>query len=618
MEPFKLSLRDALGVMSANPPNSFEKYNLHWKRGTDALDIEFYAIRQGGRWKQSDGQMRGEGLFHHYKEAQKLLWPEDDHHRWSDLTLRTILENDVTVLMGCSDSNKTYSMVRYGLTDWFAFPNNTLFIVSSTDVRGLELRIWGKMKELFNRARDRYPDLPGYVLEGMRSITPDAIDDRNERGRLLTKGLVCVPCVSNNHYVGLGKMVGIKQDRLRHLGDEVQHMKSSFLDAYTNWYGKPDFKGVMSGNPLDEYDPLGKAAEPPEGWKSKPVPTKTETWRSTFFNAAVVCLYGLDSPNFDYPKDEPTRYPYMIGHKKIEAVIKTHGRDSLHFSSQCEGVIKPGMVASRVITRELCRIHGAHDKVVWEGTTRTKLYACDPAYGGHDRCVGMPLEFGLNADERQVIKLHPWELIPVKAKAQETPEDQIAHYIKERTVELGIPTSNIFYDSFGKGTVGAAMARVFGFEVPVPVNSGDKTTERPVRYDLFVPDIHGGRRLKKCSEHYSKFVTEMWFSVRECIESNQLFELLEDVMMEGCMREYYVVSGNRIEVEPKDDMRERTERSPDLFDTLAVGLEGARQRGFKIERIGEASAENAGKSWLLELNERHRKLVQSLRLKVAA
>ncbi len=600
-------------------PQTHWRYNLEWREGTRALDIELYCIRHGGQWKNASGATLGEGLFHHYKEAQKLLWREDDHHRWSDLTLQTILDNDVTVLMGCSDSNKTYSMVRYGLTDWFAFPDNTLFIVSSTDVRGLELRIWGKMKELFNRAKDRYPDLPGHVLEGMHSITPESIDDKNERGRLLTKGLICIPCVSNNHYVGLGKMIGVKQERLRHLGDEVQHMKSSFLDAYSNWYGKENFKGVMSGNPLDEYDPLGRAAEPPEGWKSKPVPNKTETWRSTFFNAAVVCLYGLDSPNFDYSKDEPTRYPYMIGPKKIEAVIKTHGRDSLHFSSQCEGVMRPGMVASRVITRELCRIHNAHDPVIWKGTARIKLYACDPAYGGYDRCIGMPLEFGLNSDERQVIKVHKPEIIPVTAKSKDTPEDQIARYVRDRTVELGIAATHIFYDSFGKGTIGAAMARVFGFEVPVPVDAGAKPTERPVRYDLFIRDIHNVRRLKKCSEHYSKFVTEMWFSVRECIESDQLFELSEEVMLEGCMREYYTVVGGKIEVEPKDDMRERTERSPDLFDTLAVGVEGARQLGFKILRIGEGViTESGSQSWLSELNAKHHALVQSLRLKVAA
>lgn len=596
----------------------FERYGLLWPANTDPLEIERYCIRQGGQWKDKSGRVVGEGLFHHYKAIQMLLWPEDDHHRWSDLTLRTILESDVTVLLGPGDSNKTYSMVRYGLTDWIVFPNNTLFIVSSTDVRGLELRIWGKMKELWNRAKDRYDELPGTVLEGAHAITTESIDPGNQKGRLLTKGMICIPCVSNNHYVGLGKMVGIKQERLRHLGDEVQHMKSSFLDAYSNWYGKDDFKGVMSGNPLDEYDPLGRAAEPKEGWKSKPVSEKTETWKSNFFDATVVQLVGSDSPNFDYPQNQPTRYPYLIGRKKMDAVKRTHGKDSLHYSSQCEGVMRPGMVSSRVITRELCRIHNTSEPVIWKGTTRTKIYACDPAYGGGDRCIGMPLEFGPNADDRQVIKLHPPELIPVKAKIQETPEDQIARYLKDRTVELGIPATNIFYDSFGKGTIGAALARVFGFEVPVPVDSGMKPTERPVRYDLFVTDGAGRRVLKKCCDHYSKFVTEMWFSVRECIESDQLFELPEDVMIEGCLREYYIVAGNKIEVETKDDMRERTERSPDLFDSLAVGIEGARQRGFKIIRIGEGVATEAGPSWLGELNDKHTKLMQSIRLKYAA
>lgn len=596
----------------------FEAYGCLWPRDADPLEIEMHCVRQGGEWKDEYGLKCGSGLFHHYKAIQKLLWPDDDHHRWSDLTLKTILENEITVLLGPGDSNKTYSMVRYGLTDWFIYPDNTLILVSSTDIRGLELRIWGKMKELFNRARDRYEDLPGSVLENMHAITTESVEVGNKRGRTFTKGLICVPCIQNNHYVGLGKLVGIKQERLRHLGDEVQHMKTSFLDAYSNWYGKENFKGVMSGNPLEEYDPLGRAAEPVEGWKSKPVPTKTETWRSTFFNSAVCNLVGTDSPNFDYPADQPTKFPYLIGPKKIEAVVRTHGKDSLHYSSQCEGVMRPGMVSSRVITRELCRIHRTNEPVIWKGVSRTKLYACDPAYGGHDRCIGLPLEFGLNCEDKTVIKIHKPELIPVTAKINQTPEDQIAHYVKDRTLELGITTTNIFYDSFGKGTIGAAFARVFGFEVPVPVDSGAKTTDRPVRYDLYIMD-KGDKRLKKCSEHYSKFVTEMWFSVRECIESDQLFELPEDVMLEGCMREYYMVLGNKIEVEPKDDMRERTERSPDLFDALAIGVEGARQRGFKILRIGDSAVSaSSSPSWLADLNSKHRKLMDSLRLKHAA
>jgi hypothetical protein len=97
---------------------------------------------------------------------------------------------------------------------------------------------------------------------------------------------------------------------------------------------------------------------------------------------------------------------------------------------------------------------------------------------------------------------------------------------------------------------------------------------------------NGVRRLKRCDEEYSKFVTELWFSVREVIMGNQMRELPHDVAAEGCSREYYIVRGNLTEVEPKEDMKLRLQHSPDLFDWLAVCVEGARQKGFKIETIG--------------------------------
>jgi len=104
---------------------------------------------------------------------------------------------------------------------------------------------------------------------------------------------------------------------------------------------------------------------------------------------------------------------------------------------------------------------------------------------------------------------------------------------------------------------------------------------------LFVDDGHGGRRLKTCKEHFQKFISEAWFAVRYAIEANQIRELPIDVMMEGCSRRYKEVSGNKLEVEPKEKMRETLGRSPDLFDCLAICVEGARQRGFVIAGLGE-------------------------------
>jgi hypothetical protein len=49
---------------------------------------------------------------------------------------------------------------------------------------------------------------------------------------------------------------------------------------------------------------------------------------------------------------------------------------------------------------------------------------------------------------------------------------------------------------------------------------------------------------------------------------------------------FKIVAGNKIEVEAKDEMKERIRKSPDLYDWFAVGTEGARRLGFKIQRLG--------------------------------
>lgn len=576
------------------------RYGSAWPGQATDLEIEFAAIRLGGRWKDKVGRNCGAGLFTHFKAAQTLCWPEDDHHRWSDLALQSIVDNDIAVFIGPGDSGKTDDMAKWALIDWWSSPSNGLFIISSTDVRGFELRIWGRLKGLFNRARERYPDLlPGNVLESMHAITPDAIDRGGTKARLIDRGMICIPCLQGERYIGMGKYVGIKppgpNGRLRYIGDELQFMGSGHLQAFDNWYGKRDFKSVMSGNPLDPMDPLGKAAEPIGGWNSYTPPTKTATWRSTFFNALVLNFVGTDSPNFDYPRDQPVKYDYLVGWKKLDMVAATYGKDSVSWSSQCEGVMRPGLTGKRVITLELCRLHNAHGKAEWNGTARTRLYSCDPAYGGGDRCVGGMVEFGESVEGSPILCVHRPELIPVSLKLAALPkeeggmlvEDQIAKHVKDTTEALNIPPTNIFYDSFGKGTMGFAFAKLFGYVTPVPVDSGAKPTRRPVRQDLYIDD-NGERRLKRCDEHYSKFVTEMWYSVREIIEGDQMRELPDDVRKEGCMREYKTVLGNKIEVEKKEDTKQRMGCSPDLFDWLAVAVEGARRLGFKIMRLGIA------------------------------
>jgi hypothetical protein len=595
-------------------PDTRNTYGQKWSADVHQIDIEFYNIRKGAAWLKE----RGRTLFQHFQAAQRILWPTDDEHRWSELGLRSMCENDITVFMGAGDTNKTYTMCRYILVDWWADPERTLWLISSTEYRGAELRIWGKIKECYNRAQDQYEKLtgnhlPGKVLESMHAITTDVIDDDKKFARSLQKGLIFVPCKKGNQYVGLSAFIGVKSPRLRHAGDEVQHMSEGFLDAYANWYGKRDFKGVMAGNPTDVEDPLCKAAEPLEGWDNFVDTGKTQTWRSKFFDAHVVAFDGRDSPNDDFNTDTP-KYHYLISKKKRDAVARTFGEDSWQFANQCIGKPNRLLVANRVITRTLCEQNRALDSVSWlSDDNHTLIYGLDPAWGGQDRCVGILLEIGTDIENNQVVRVYEPELVPVSIKLPKDPEYQIAAFLAKRLRDLGVPIENCFYDSFGRGTLGHALAFEFGSNTPIPIDSGGKPSDRPVRFDLWTEE-NGKRRLVKSSEYYSKRVSEMWYSVREAIEGKQIRELPHSVMMEGCQRTFRIVKGNKIEVEPKEDMIARLGRSPDLFDALAIGIEGARQRGFKIKRIGDKTVSPQSSIWFTKQYEKTQSFLKSRQL----
>jgi len=591
---------------------SFSKYGLNWPVGQNLLALEFHMIRVAPAATRA----------RHYLAAHKLLWPEDEQHRWFKLGLTTIVENQVSVFLGCASSGKTYTMSCHALIDFFCNPTTTLALISSTEKRSLELKVWGRVKELFNRAKRNHEWLSGFILESQMAIVPEDCDGDNEVARELNRGIVCVPCVSGGRFIGMGKFQGAKPPNspgkhdgmLKHYGDEAAVMQPSFLDAYTNWtVNREQFKGVMSGNPTDISDPLCIAAEPAGGWDTFIDNGKTQEWISQWYRARVVAFDGRDTPNNDDPKKF---YPFLVSAEWIESLRQTHGEDSWQLYQQGIGKPSRGMVSNRVITIGLCERNKAFEQPTFKDSSFTEIYALDPAYGGGDRCVGGKIRIGYQVDGTQIIEVGTPEIIPIRINTTREPEEQIAEFVFQKMQDSNIPATNGFYDSFGRGTLGFHFAKIFGSVCPVPVDSGARPTTRPVRFDLFVED-KTGRRLKRCDEEYSKFVTEMWFSTREAILSQQIRSLPRNVADEGQLRLFTTVSGNRTEVESKDDMKLRVRKSPDLYDWFAIAVEGARQRGFKIQRIGHVIEVKRKPDWLDKRLEEERELAQTRRLQMA-
>ena len=579
-------------------------YGLFWPANAGPVAKEMHCIQKGGEWMEGNRKV-GAPLFDLYRQAQSILWPDDDHHRWSDLILKTILEQRITIINGSKDSGKTHGMAKFALVDYFAFPTNTLILMSSTDLRGLELRVWGDVKDLYNRARDIWPQAPGFILDSKYGIFTDG---QVEEGvaRDIRRGITCIPVLdSEGRWTGMRRWIGVKQKRRRVLADELQFYPQAYLPTLAN-LNKGNFKFVGVGNPIGEGDPLDKLGEPKTGWDSLPEITETTTWENTM-GGVTIQLVGSDSPAIH----EPGKYPYLIDKGDIDYIVGFWGQDSGEYWNQAMGIRRPGVSAHRVFTQELARKFGALDDVVWAPKDRTRIYGIDASYGG-DRCVGVFAELGWEINGTQVLVFTEPEIIPVKLFPKGTPdnmkklpEDQIAEFVRARCEKLEVPPRNVFHDATGRGSLGTAFARLWSADTN-PIEFGGRPTERPVQNDLFIYDHEKReRRLKRCDEHYSKFVTELWFSLRYAMEARQVRKMPKSALDELCAREWGRVRGDKIELEVKEDTKKRLGRSPDLADATVIVCEGARRLGFSIGKMeGPKKLRQMDDLWKAKLRQR--------------
>lgn len=559
------------------------------------------------RWMVQHPEHKGfKGLPFHFERIRNLLWPKLDSHRWHVLTRDEILrpktgKSKVTVLMGAASTGKSHAPSWIRLVEYFCFPDETCVLISSITISGLKKRIWAEITMLWEQAVAAYPDdIPGHLLDSAIAITTDSLEDveyGERKSRDMRKGIFGIACVVGNKTVGLSRYQGIKQKRMRVVADEAAAMSEGFLSAFSNLSKNEDFEAEILGNPSDPSDPLGRAAEPKEGWTDEYMePKKTVVWDTRFYNGRCINLIGTDSPNFDFPADQPTRYKYLISKEGIEETLTSYPKDSFEYYSMCIGSMKIGTMARRILTRKMCDEGRASDPVIWKDENRTKIYFVDSAYGG-DRCVGGMGEFGLDVHDKIILAFDQPKIIPIVVGGAE-PEYQIANFVKEDCERLGVIPSNMGHDSTGRGSLGTALGKVWNSHDTNPVESGGKPTERPVSLDMYITDEETSiRRLKRCDEHYDRKVTEFWYTMRYAVEASQIRQLPGECLEELCLRQWDRIK-EKINIEPKSGtptrpgMKERVGKSPDFGDWACGILEMARRKGFHVAKLASPVAKS--------------------------
>lgn len=610
----------------------FPQYGLWWDSFTDPISMEMQMIQAGGQWTQKNGDIAGNGLAYHYRKFQELVWPEKIWEKgpfknyWAEKCLEAYLNYTYIGVLGCAASGKSDGFGSNALTDWYCFPDCTTILVSSTDLPSLELRIWGMIKK-YHKAAKRVRDwLPGHLIEGKRIIIQDEQEQFKE-GRDFKNGLVAIPCKKGNSFVGIGSYVGIHNRRVRLLADECNLMPRAFLDSTSNLSKCQDFKLVGLGNPNETTNAHGVLCEPSRelgGWEGgmdqRP---GTKTWGTNFPNGIALQLPGSDTPNKDMADGDEPPFPFLITPQQLRDDAQIWGVDDWHYKMMDEAMMPRGQGSRRILTRQACLKFGAFTAPKWRDSRRTSIAFLDAAYRGvgGDRCVFGELQYGpeiekkpqpndpdafviqdhKKEDVRHIICLIDIMVIPIQAeKGSDQPEDQIVRFVMDQCAGRGIRPENFYFDSGMRTSLVTAFSRIWTPMVN-SVDCGGTPTEDIVSMEIQKP----------AKDYYSKFITELWYSVRLVVESGQFRGMTEEVCTEFSQREWKLTKGNKIEVETKEEMKLKTGRSPDLADAVAIGIYGARKNGFVIARAMPEKQPHFGPDWRDEIRRKSRALWRS-------
>ena len=353
---------------------------------------------------------------------------------------------------------------------------------------------------------------------------------------------------------------------------------------------------------------LDRIAEPEGGWGTEGEIKKSTAWKNKY-GGITLNLVGTDSPNLD--PETRNKFPGMMTQESIDRAAKLPGaKDSVEWWSQIMGVRKLGVVSNRVLTIPDIKNNGGFGDVIWVKAPQKGL-AIDAGYGGDD-CVKTVFEWGEEVGGTNVLVFREQSVYPCSSVPTSLPRTRIANCAKADCRTHDIPYENVFIEAGMRATLAVSFGRILSPSINA-INFGGSATDRPVSSDLFVFDEKTQeRRLKRCNEHYSKFVTQLAFQVRDLVVCGQSRLFPMSAAEEFQKRKWRYVYGDRYELETKLEYKERnSSKSPNNSDSVMIAVEGAIRLGFSIERAkGPTDEEPEVDEWMDREIEEQRKFAR--------
>lgn len=575
-------LLEELDLLTDTPgPAIMTRYGREFPLGTSLLDIELVAYRFG-----FDVETGGLGKAAHFKRIVQHLWGKDSRkqfiwHPWADDMNEEACRHHYLGVSGSGSSGKTDFFAVKGIVDYICAPQNTLVLMTSTSLKEARKRIWGACLDYWSAV----PGLPGKVIDSMGLIRLQTGDGKAKEKFSDRCGISLIAAEKKQEREAIGKLIGLKQQRLIFIGDEMPELSEAILEAcYTNLSLNPEFWLFALGNFKSIYDPFGQFTKPKGGWGSITVDDREwETERG-------LCLHfdALQSPNWIAGEN---KWP-IIKVESIQAAIDHEGMESPGFwrmfrSFPCPGGSEQGIYSEADIIK-----FKAEEIPIWEGG-KIRVAGLDPSFTlGGDRA---PLVFGWYGRDslgRMVICADKEVVLSADVTKKEEPFSyQIARQFRDVCEAEGCLPENAAYDRTGAGgPFGDIVAEEWSPKV-LGVQFGGKASELPFSALASEPAVN------KCANR----VSELWWIGLEFLRNRQLKGIFPSLAREMCARQYETEKGGqlRLKVESKEDMRSRIGKSPDTADAFFIMIDLCRTRHGAVPggEGGFRQARDKTKSW---------------------
>lgn len=527
------------------------------------LSVELLAFRDGFSIETG-----GLGRTEHFKNCVREIWPDFTWYEWANDQAEALCEYSVSGFTSGASSSKSDMMAKFALVSWYANPINTLVIVCSTSSIDAKARIWGHIVRDHRKARAAKKSV-GTLIESTSIIR---LSEKDDGIAASDNSSICLVAAGDQYRDdALRRLEGRKAKHVILMIDELMDCSSSIIDtALWNLSANEKFEVHAAGNAASRYDPHGTFMQPVEGWKS--INRTTKKWKIKVGLREGVGLHfdgtSEDSPNMRRFAQGVPQLPFL---RKAEDILaaKTHlGENNATYLRQFCGFWPDSEGETNyIVTDSALAAHGAYDRAEWKSPP-TNIAGIDASFSdGGDRFVLFHIKYGLTVFNVWTIEFYE----PIIIKARPVPGQDLHHAniaeCKRICAEREISPRYVAMDASAGSPLLSIAHKEWSPEI-LGVQFGGAASDLPVsQFDKRI-----------ASDIYANRTSELAYVFVEFLNAGQVRGIKPDHAKELTARQYGIVAGGKIKIEPKGEMKKRLGCSPDLADAGAVGLNLIRER----------------------------------------